>query len=134
MAEVLSEDTKTYEQGLEEGWGLLKKIMRMDYEQRNNIFGTDNFNNGTGDIVRSFTAAQIKEKIEQYEKNKDCIKVGDKVVSRGFIGEAIVTHIEPAHNTADVLLKNGKAVEHIDINILKKTGDWIDICEILNKI
>ena len=132
--DMLSMDnsTKTYEQGLEEGWELAGKIVDMKYDLRDKILGTNIDNHTLDAITDNFTAAQVKEKIEQYER-LNSIKVGDKVLSSHFIGGGIITHIR-GDDTADVIFSNGKVGSSIPIKSFTKAGSNVDISAFLKKL
>ena len=127
---LFREDDKTYEQGLEEGWELVKKIQDMTYERRNKIFGTNPCNNSLNDIIGSFTVVEVKEKIEEYER-LNSFNVGDVVNVNGYL-KGIITYVYSDKNF-DILLDNGITRTHEQPSNCEKINKHIDICEILNK-
>lgn len=134
VGEYMLDSNKTYEQGLEEGWDLARKIVNTHYDERDKILGTNVDNHTLDDITNSFTAAQVKEKFEQYNRLHD-IRVGDKVISEGFSGgTGLVTFINPVRKTADILLRSGKVIKNVNIKTLMKVSGHVDMDELLDKL
>lgn len=121
---------KTYEQGLEEGWELAKKVIDMSYDDRDKILGTNLDNHSIDCIIESFTAAQVKEKIEEYER-LNIFNVGDVVNVNGYL-KGIITYVYSDKNF-DILLDNGITRTHEQASNCEKINKHIDICETLNK-
>ena len=130
VSEYMLDSNKTYEQGLEEGWELAEKVVNMSYEERDNILGTNLDNHSIDCIMDSFTAAQVKEKIEEYER-LNSFNVGDVVNVNGYL-KGIITYVYSDKNF-DILLDNGITRTHEQPSNCEKINKHIDICEILNK-
>lgn len=93
-------EDKSYNKGLEDAWGLLKRIyFSTDHytnEELENIFGTC--------MVTSLTPQEAVAKMKEYEKH-NWIKVGDVVRLRGCFIDGIVTKI--TEKTVYCLFRDG---------------------------
>lgn len=128
-------NSKTYEQGLEEGWKLAGIVGNMEFYKRNDIFGLHDGNNGMGDILKDFTAAEILKKLKEYENNY--IRPGDIVKVKSIAGAeyiGMVTQITDNQNSMCILYNDGSVEMTTKNNMIEKTGQYIDISELLNNI
>lgn len=128
--------SKTYEQGLEDSWKLVDRLLKMPYDLRNEIFGVDGHRNSLPDILRIFTAAEILKKLKDWEDSQ--LSVGDVVevcVTEYKIDKGIITHISDSRESASILFNDGSVgTLHIKLNDFRKTEQHIDISELLNNI
>lgn len=131
---LLFDASKTYEDGLNDAWGLARKLLLVQDDggyaisEIRNIFGTSN----ECKILRELSVQEAFEKLEAYEKGKQ-IKIGDVVKH---------IHAEKQYEFAVTAL-NGMGVQGIgsDGNIfmvsqkeVEKTGRHIDISSLLEQI
>lgn len=86
VLELLEKDTKDYEDGLKDAWGIARLVANMDVEEFNECFGT---NVGLEDVINLYKPEEIKKKIEEYEND---FHVGDVIRADDIYG--IVTCIE----------------------------------------
>lgn len=120
---------KTYEDGLNEAWEAIKKIMcivgsGMTLEERGKIFG-DTF---ATTIVENYTAAEAITKITEYEKP---IGVGDEVESHSGLGVVL----ESDEESTTVMKADGGVFITYNKTVLKKTGrHFPQIEELLQKM
>lgn len=71
-------EKKAYNRGLDEAWKAARKIIRMQFEEQNKVFGLSGYDN----VLGTYTASEVIAKIKAYEdkKKQDAeIKVGDEV-------------------------------------------------------
>lgn len=121
---------KTYAQGLADAWELAKQIERMQFVEREKLFGLHGF----WEILQKHTPQEALAKIEAYER-EGVIKLGDEVVHScdGYKTKFYVTYLNASQikgidkdgNTHYYTLPN----RHI-----KKTGKHIDIESFLKQI
>jgi len=122
----IQEDSKTYEQGLQDAWELASKCVSIRDKARLEIFNTDNIYI----IVAKHTYQEALAKIEAYEESK-AIKVGDVIVADD--GVKCVAIDFTSDDDVIVLNENGCAEAHLK-SVFKKTGRHIDIEHILEQI
>jgi hypothetical protein len=131
---ILPEETSRAK-GMEEGWGMAKKIIApalengYTSEELEEIFGTGS----RIDIFRRNTAQQAAEKIKAWEDKKE-IKVGDVVIMPGNI-RVLVTRVENNHFDSmnidmDCL---GTTYPYRQISYARKTGVHINIEDTLKE-
>lgn len=127
-------ETETYNKGLEDGrkevWELALKISVMEYDERDEIFGSMVF----ADIIGMYTPQEALAKLEAYEKEQEEIKVGDvvRILCTNF--EYLVTHIEVDNIGKKYycgISKGGKGMVNGNV---EKTNKHIDISSILEQI
>ena len=129
------ENSKTYEQGLEEGWKLAGIVGDMEFYKRNDIFGLHYGNNGMNSILKDFTAAEILKKLKEYENNY--IRPGDIVKVRSIAGSeylGVVTQITDDQNSMCILYNDGSVEMTTKNNMIEKTGRSIDISKTLAEV
>lgn len=75
---------EAYQRGLVDAWETVRKIADLPtVEERENIFACA----FTNDVIRLYTATEAIEKIRQYEKEQEEIRVGDEVIGIYSSGE-----------------------------------------------
>lgn len=136
-----------YKAGLEEAWGIARKLMLpasnggINYSELNAIFGEDR--GSTSTILEKFSIHAVKEKIAAYEAEQaeqakpklgdvvKCIRCGDDFQETGII-------IIDGANTYTLLcqhdVKNYTVVLHKRDFVFEKTGKHFDIQSILDEI
>lgn len=127
---------KTYDQGLEDGWELAGVVGNMEFHKRNDIFGLHDGNNGLANILKDFTAAEVIEKYRRWEDSH--LSVGDVVkvnVTKSRICKGIITHMSDSRESVSILFDDGSVgTGHVKMDDIRKTGQHIDISELLNNI
>lgn len=129
-----------YEQGLNDAWELVKKIVLkaekggLNYNDFKNIFGVGDYVS----VLEEFTPQEALEKMKAYEEAQ--IKVGDIVFCFADCDENWRENkehygvlLEIVNDIYTVLMKNGD-VSEFSKNSLEKTGKHIDIQSILEQI
>lgn len=121
---------KTYADGLNDAWELVKKIYTLEPDERKKMLGYQSMKA----ILEDLSAEYVADAIEAYEKEKE-IKVGDVV--RYGIGEdigkyAIVMRIEG--NEFYTMYADGSCGRETHTEDFKKTGKHIGIEELLKQI
>lgn len=83
-----------YADGLDDAWECIKKIYNMDFKTRKEILGVDAGHDTLVDIVKTFSADEVIDKIKRFDNE---IKVGDEVMDGEVFnsGKGIVTFISP---------------------------------------
>lgn len=121
--------------GQNEAWELAKKIncqpinggfKRSEFEE---IFGYDYIS----DIFKKYTYTETAAKIEEWEKAKEKVKVGDVLedIYNNNV-KCIITNLYP-NNKAYLVFDDGTAGMH-ELDNFKKTGRHIDIDGFLKQI
>ena len=118
--------------GCNEAWELTRKIFDMETNDIEDIFITeDAWNLGT--VLNNYTYQEAAEKVSQWEKAKEEIKVGDILENMAFSKvKCVVTNLYP-DNMAYSIFGDGTAGMH-ELNKFKKTGRHIDIDGFLKQI
>ena len=106
--DVLHTPDELYNKGLNDAWGLAKKIAVPEHlggytaDEIRNIFGKNTFIS----VMRAFTSQEAIAKVKEYEERNE-IKVGDVVKLKSVYaeGEGIVTKI--TETNICLLYKNG---------------------------
>ena len=81
-------EKKAYNRGLDEAWKAARKIIRMQFEEQNKVFGLSGYDN----VLGTYTASEVIAKIKAYEdkKKQDAeIKVGDEIIIHNKADEEI---------------------------------------------
>ena len=119
---------KTYEEGLNDAWELVKKIYKMSESERYEMFNIPVA--FTYDILFEVTPQEALAKIEEYEKNN--IKAGDEVRTFDNTYKGVVT-VTRQIGDFYVLWDNGTSGTYTPKEV-KKTGRTIDIKSFLAEI
>lgn len=120
--------SKTYEDGLNEAWELVRKLIygESEYERAysiediNAIFGKC----GYLKILKDYTASEAIKQVKEYEEKQKKIKVGDEVVNK-YGWKRVVTN---THINGEVTLMDSNGdfyaycKEEVSDLDLKKTG------------
>lgn len=119
---LLVVEEKTYEDGLNEAWGLYNKIYEMSYETRNKVFGVNSYNNGVTSIYKKFTPQEVVTKLAEYEAKQ--FTAGDVVQEKDTFCKVVVTRAE--EDTLYIVYADGStgAWEPDDC---VKTGQKVDL-------
>ena len=73
----------------EEAWEFAKQVSIMKPEDKRDLWGTDKYNT----INFGYSYAEAKAKYDKWEKEKDCIRVGDELINH--IGRPyVIYHID----------------------------------------
>ena len=118
---------KTYTDGLNDAWELIRKLFKMSGSEVKEVFGHVIL----GVLVNDLTPQEALAKLEAYEKEKNEIKVGD-VVEDIHTGKLYVVTMLSG-NICYVLFSDGSAGT-VSRNELKKTNKHIDITSVLEQI
>lgn len=124
VLELLEKDTKGYEDGLKDAWGIARLVANMDVEDFNECFGTSV---GLEDVINLYKPEEIKHKIEEYEND---FHVGDVIRVDDIYG--IVTCIEDDDDIY-VLFGDGSCGIRPKKDF-EKINEKLDIYNILKKI
>ena len=129
---VIWEIEQAFARGCNEAWELTRKIFDMETNDIEDIFITeDAWNLGT--VLNNYTYQEAAEKVSQWEKAKEEIKVGDILENMAFSKvKCVVTNLYP-DNMAYSIFGDGTAGMH-GLNKFKKTGRHIDIDSFLKQI
>ena len=129
---VIWEIEQAFARGCNEAWELTRKIFDMETNDIEDIFITeDAWNLGT--VLNNYTYQEAAEKVSQWEKAKEEIKVGDILENMAFSKvKCVVTNLYP-DNMAYSIFGDGTAGMH-ELNKFKKTGRHIDIDSFLKQI
>ena len=116
---------KTYEDGLNEAWELMRRIADISkYAWVKSVFGDV----GTLNILRDYSALEAIAKVKEYEE----IKVGDEVDDGEWKGT--ITWISPDGEFLVVMLEDGTAIRW-NKKDFKKTGrHFSQIAEVLEQM
>ena len=121
---------KTYEMGSKDAWELAKRIERMQFVEREKVFGLHGF----WEILQKYTPQEALAKIETYEQMKE-IKVGDEVIHDAdnkktiFFVTRITKGIIKGYDT------NGDTYSFVFPNrYIEKTGRHVEIEGLLGQI
>lgn len=123
---------KTYEDGLNDAWGVARKIGSTDgytCGELEKIFGLRSVGYIVGYILDSFTASEAIDAIENYEG----IKVGDEVIG-DIGGRGVVIRVSPDHEHLTVMLDDGTAMRWIKEEFKKTGRHFPQIAEVLQKM
>ena len=127
------EYNQAFNQGAEAAWELVRKIFDMETNDIENIFiKKDAWNLGT--VLNNYTYQEAAAKVEEWEKAKEEIKVGD-VFQDDDGNNAIVTSIKG--NTVYYMWDDGDTRSGFAEDVKKhftKTGRHIDIDSFLKQI
>ena len=126
---------QAFNQGADKAWELARKIVRQPinggYKQSEfeEIFGCGYIS----DIFEKYTYPEAAEKVEEWEKEKEEVKVGD-VIEDTYVRKVkcVVTNLYP-NNMAYSIFGDGTAGMH-ELNNFKKTGRHIDVDSFLKQI
>lgn len=125
-----------YVDGMLKTWGIAKELFEYSSELYE-IFGFNEMNQymSINYVLNNFTPQQAKTKIEEWEKSKEEIKVGDVVTDTSNNRNYIVTGIKQDNNsTWYALLSEIGLTINTKACTLKKTGRHIDIQSVLEQI
>lgn len=93
--------SKTYEDGLNETWELVRKLIISDYDGAYSAKDMRDIwkHGGFLSILKDFTAQQALEKLKKYEKQKKKVEihVGDEIYSELTNCKAVVQGIDTWH-------------------------------------
>ena len=119
-------------EGHSEAWELARKIFDMETNDIEDIFITeDAWNLGT--VLNNYTYQEAAAKVDEWEKAKEEIKVGDVLEDMASSKvKCVVTNIYPG-NMAYLVFNDGSAGMH-ELENMKKTGRHIDIDSFLKQI
>ena len=116
-----------YQEGLQDAWELIGKIINMSLSRRKEILGDYTYY----DIIQKNTASESLEKIKAYEQEQSKIEVGDEVYSDAFETKGVITHITPDGDTV-AIMNDGYTMIRQGTCGLRKTGKHYDIQSILD--
>lgn len=116
----------------EEAWETAKQILfekEFTHDILNEIFGTMNHYA----IMRDLKPNEVRAKIDEWKKQKEEIKVGDVIQSKGDskLKRAVVTRVNGRF--LDILYDDGMSWR-VDKNLHEKTGEHIDIEAVLKQL
>lgn len=117
---------KTYEDGLREAWGIVKRIVTPEENggfsnsELKEIFGSYYYS----DVFKIYDIEQAKAKIEAWENEKNKIEKGDIVIDPDG-KERIVIFVDDFTKLSQIYIGDG--VIHVKTDLLKKTGKHVDI-------
>lgn len=121
------EKNKTYEDGLNEAWELVREIIYKP-DKRRKVFGVD----VVSAIIKNFSASEAIDAVKRYEE----LKVGDEVIDK-YGWKRVVTK---THNSGEITTMdyNGDFYEYCKKTVMsdfKKTGrHFSQIEEILKQL
>lgn len=97
-AEGEGQSMKTYEDGLNEAWELIRKLIISDYDGAYSAKDMRDIwkHGGFLSILKHFTAQQALEKLREYEKKVE-IRVGDEIYSELTDSKAVVQRVDAWH-------------------------------------
>lgn len=133
--EKASSDDTGYNIGLREAWELAKKIsFELDDDVLEKIFNYADLDM----IMHHYSPQEVLNKINDYEKEQNTIHVGDVVqYIRPPYTKLLITSTERALNGIQLINneygKKGEAHSVINEEDIEKTGEHIDILNLLNK-
>ena len=129
---VIWEIEQAFARGCNEAWELTRKIFDMETNDIEDIFITeDAWNLGT--VLNNYTYQEAAAKVDEWEKAKEEIKVGDVLEDMASSKvKCVVTNIYPG-NMAYLVFNDGSAGMH-ELENMKKTGRHIDIDSFLKQI
>lgn len=132
--EINEMPSKTYEDGLIDGWKLAGKLGSYEGEKRVKIFNhSDAYHFGW--ILNHYSPQEALANIEAYEKSQQ-IQVGDVVKVRTGAGSehiGVVTQITANQNCACIVYADG-STEMNTANNMTKTNKHLDIEHLLEQI
>lgn len=120
-----------YQRGLNDAWEAARKIAHLAlwYDYRTE---TGKLNVCARDVLDYFSASEAIEKIRQYEREQEEIKVGNEVNGKG--GRGTITKISDDGDHFNVMWENGSTGYYM-IGDFKKTGrNFPEIIEVLRKM
>jgi len=118
---------KAYKHGLSDAWEAARKVDHMSDEDIKNIFGC-----GFSAVFETIGASEAIEKIRQYEREKEEIKVGDEVIATS--GKAVIVSINDNKDRARYIYPDS-TLGFDNICNLSKTGrHFPEVSEVLEKI
>ena len=132
---MLTEEEKeyVYNKGLEDGrnevWDFVDRILSYDYISRKEIWGYKEL----ADITLHYTPQEALAKLEAYEKEQTEIKVGDVVCRNNTKKLLLVTNIYN-NETFEGIDRQGIVYQELEFKYWHKTGNNIDISSILEQI
>jgi hypothetical protein len=118
---------KTYTDGLNDAWELIKKIFSFNRTERKKAFGCEEIRT----VVDCFTIKEAFNMLEAYEEEKAAINVGDVVKGIGVNVEGVIVKIKEPY--CYILFCDGSAGRHEKSDFVK-TGKHIEIQKILEQI
>ena len=120
---------KTYTDGLNDAWELIRKLFKMSGSEVKEVFGHVIL----GVLVNDLTPQEALAKLEAYEKEKNEIKVGDVVFGDDEPDVyGIVTFV--SCEMIYIVWSDGSSGVEYDFRDIKKTGRHIDITSVLEQI
>ena len=120
--------------GQRESWELALKLMYMDYEDKVECFGLGyDGKEKWVEIMEKYTYAEAAAKVEEWERKKEEICVGDIVSVRNANICGVVTYKDTTDNTMDVMTPTGGTI-FVGKEDCKKTGRHIDVNAFLKQI
>ena len=125
------EYNQAFNQGAEAAWELARKIVIQNGYSSHDLYEIFE-SNDLQHVLENYTYPEAAAKVEEWEKAKEEIKVGDILATNGG-RNAVVTKV---FNDGDVkvLFENGKFDVRVHARNLKKTGRHIDIDGFLKQI
>jgi len=119
---------EAYQRGLNDAWDVAKKISIMDSPIRDEIFGLV----VTSNIIDENSASEAIEKIQQYGREQEKIKVGNEVNGKG--GRGIITKISDDGDHFNVMWENGSTGYYMREDFKKTGRHFPEIAEVLRKM
>lgn len=130
------ESDRTYQQGLEDAWEGVKKIVQMPYDTTIELFGDFVVNN----ITQKYCVSDVLQIIKEYESKKKQdteIKVGDEVVSvYGTKGVVVGMDIYEDEVWLSLLMRHHKVPQFVKASWVKTKTDryFPQIAEVLKEM
>lgn len=125
--------SKTYEDGLNEAWKLVRRIACMpEYGGETATWLKDVFGDvDVCNIIRDYSVSEAIEKIEKYESER--FNVGDEVTD--WNGEkGVITQISPNREYILVVLESGIAIRWKKAKFKKTGRHFPQIAEVLKQM
>lgn len=116
---------EAYNKGLDDAWELAKKIVLPEHkggytaDELEDIFDKRTFTS----LMNTFTPQEALAKVKAYEERNE-IKVGDVVTTKGSVFESIVTKV--SGRVVYRLFMDGSCDVHANKETLEKTGKHFD--------
>ena len=129
---VLEKELKKvdYEQGMNDAWELVKKMLSLTKESSNEIFGTNYLENA----MHKFTPQEALAKLKAYEEAQNKIEVGDVVKSTLYVDMNCGVVANITDDKASLVHKDGKFSVMVPLEFLVKTGKHLELASILEQI
>lgn len=130
-------NTKTYEDGLNDAWELVKKIYEMSSTDLSVIFDIEQpfgIPVYVCDVFDKYSIKETMDMLNKYEESKNKIHVGDIVMYEDVKRGAVVSIPRGITDCGYVIWEDGEATYLYSFSNCKKTGKHIDISEFLKSI